>query len=584
MMPRDPVLHRAGTDRVGAATEADPITTEVVRHALNSAANQMKRTLVRTAFSPVIYEVLDFAVALYDRDVRLLAQAPSLPMFMGTLSFCVSAAVEAVGGEAALGPGDIVIYNWPYGTGSHPQDLAVVMPVFSGATLIGYAAIKGHWLDIAGKDPYCTDTIDVFQEGTIYPGVKICRAGVMNEEIYRIILANSRVPKMIAGDLNAEIVAVRTGAAALLQVVERFGLEAFAASVEGMFDHGERVIRSYFEAIPDGRYVGRGEMDDNGIETTPIPFEVVLEVSGSSVRLDFSGAPDQQIGPVNCPVPSTISTARVAISMLAGMGEAPNEGHFRALEVLTRPGTMFHPLPPAPCFLYGWPALQAIEAVYHAVAQAVPDAVPAQSGGCICSLVHWGVREGTGEPWADGAPHPVGQGAWRGGDGGTMLHISESATRFSPIEVWEARNPWLLDKMELRQDSGGPGEWRGGAGIDFHFRMLEDTWVTTAVERTRNAPWGLEGGGEGQPNGAQVRYLDGSVRVAPKATRVSAPKGAVIELSTGGGGGYGDPARRAVSAIQRDLREGYVSEAFVRRHYPQADPDGDLASTLNANT
>ncbi len=511
MTQHDTVLHKAGIAAAGAAEAADPITTEVVRHALNSAANQMKRALVRTAFSPVIYEVLDFAVAIYDRDIRLLAQAPSLPIFMGTLNFCVAEAVKNVGGEGNLNDGDIIIYNWPYGTGSHPQDLAVIMPAFSKGRLIGYSVIKGHWLDIAGKDPYWAPVIRLMysREGTIYPGVKIIAKGMMNEEIYRIILANSRVPKMIAGDLNAEIVGVRTGNRAFIEVVERFGPEAFARSVEQMFDHGERVVRSYFEKIPDGRYVGQGVMDDNGIETKEIPFEIVVEVKGSSVTLDFSGTPAQQIGPVNCPVPSTISTSRVAISMLAGMGEAPNEGHFRAIDVITRPGTMFHPLPPAPCFLYGWPALQAIEAIYGAIAKAVPSAVPAMSGGCISSLVHWGTREAIGEPWADGSPHPCGQGAWKGGDGGTMLHISESATRFSPIEVWESRNPWVVEKVELAIDSCGPGEYRGGPGIDFHFRMLEDTYVTTAVERTRNAPWGLEGGGSGRANDAAIIDPDG---------------------------------------------------------------------------
>src|SRR5579875_1332529 len=239
----------------GTIQSADPITTEVIRHGLNSAANQMKRALIRTAFSPIIYEVLDFAVAIYDRKVRLLAQAPSLPVFMGTMNFCVEGAVAAVGGEAALEPGDIILYNVPYGTGSHPQDCAVVMPVFLGPELIAYTTIKGHWLDIGGKEPYSTDTVDVFQEGTIFPGVKLYRRGELVPDIYRFVLANSRVPKMVAGDVNAEVVGVRTGAAAVLRLVERYGLETFHASVERMYEHGEAVVRSYFEKIPDGRYV-----------------------------------------------------------------------------------------------------------------------------------------------------------------------------------------------------------------------------------------------------------------------------------------------------------------------------------------
>ncbi len=571
MLTSNTILHRAGAVRTGDPAAADPVTTEVVRHALNSAANQMKRALVRTAFSPVIYEVLDFAVAIYDPEMRLLAQAPSLPMFMGTLNFCVEEAVKNVGGTDNLFPGDMIMYNWPYGTGSHPQDLAVVNPVYlDDGELIGYTAIKGHWLDIAGKDPYCTDTIDVFQEGTIYPGVKIYKKGELNDDIYRMVVANSRVPKFVAGDLNAQVVGCRVGATAFREVVERFGREAFGNAIENMFDHGERIVRSYFEKIPDGRYVARGEMDSDGISDERIPFEIVVEVEGSTVRLDFSNTPEARPGPVNCPVPSTISCARVAITMLAGYGEAPHEGHFRPIEVVTRPGTMFHPLPPSPCFLYGWPADQAIEVIYKAIAEAIPEAVPAQSGGCICSVVWWGTREKTGEPWADGSPHPVGQGAWKGGDGGTMLHISESATRFSPIEVWEAKNPWLMDRMALRQDSGGAGEWRGGAGVDFFFRMTEDIYITTVVERTKNDPWGLAGGGVAVPNDVGVRFPDGRYVSIPKTTRFAVPKDAVLELTTGGGGGYGDPKARPKEAVLADLKAGYISEAFARQHYPQA--------------
>jgi N-methylhydantoinase B len=565
------VISRAGVVRTGVSADADPITTEVVRHALNSAANQMKRALVRTAFSPVIYEVLDFAVAIYDPELRLLSQAPSLPLFMGTLSFCVDEAVKGIGGADKLVDGDIIIYNWPYGTGSHAQDLAVVMPVFAkGNELIGYTVIKGHWLDIGGKDPYCTDTIDVYQEGTFYPGVRIYKGGVRDEDIYRIIMANSRVPKMIAGDLNAEVVGVRTGARAFREVFERFGGKVFRDCVEAMFDHSERMVRSYFEKIPDGRYVGQGRMDNSGVTKDSIPFEVAVEIHGSEVHLDFSGAPPSVGGPMNCPLPSTISTSRVAISMLAGYGEAPNEGHFRPITVHTKPGTLFHPLPPAPCFLYGWPALQAIEVIYRAIAKVAPEKAPASSGGCIYGCVWWGTREETGEPWADGAPHPCGQGAWHDGDGGTMLHIAESATRFTPIEVWETRNPWLIDKVELSQDSCGPGQFRGGPGVDFHFRMIEQCFVTTVVERTEFAPWGLEGGGEARANITGVRYPDGSYVSRPKETRIVVPKDAVVELHTGGGGGYGPANLRKVESVLADLRDGYISEEFARKHYPQA--------------
>lgn len=576
MMHSEAVVYRAGKGLAAGVADADPITTEVIRNALNSVANQMKRALIRTAFSPIIYEVLDFAVAIYDREIRMLAQAPSLPQFMGTMSFCVEAAVDAVGGEAALEPGDIVLYNFPYGTGSHPQDAAVVMPVFlRDEELIGYTTIKAHWLDIGGKEPYSSDTVDVFQEGTVFPGVKLFSRGELVRDIWRMAIANSRVPKMVAGDINAQVVGLRTGAAGLVRVVERYGLESFRESVERMFDHGESVVRSYFQQIPDGRYVGQGLMDDDGISEEPVPFEVVLEVEGSNVRLDYSDAPDARPGPINCPLASTVSGSRVAITMLAGGGEAPNEGHFRPLEVVTRPGSLFHPLPPSPCFLYGLAAMQAMEVVYRAIAKAMAEVVPACSGGDIVGVVWWGVREKTGEPWSDGSPHPVGQGAHARGDGASsLMHHFEAATRFSPVEVWEARNGWLLEKVELAPDSGGPGRYRGGLGVDMFFHMLEDTYSTTFVERTKNAPWSLEGGLEGRPNRVAVRWPDGRREVLRgKNTRLQLPKGSTLELYTGGGGGYGPPEERASAAVLADLREGYVTQEHADRHYPHVTAD-----------
>jgi N-methylhydantoinase B len=555
----------------GSTVRADLVTTEVIRDGLNAAANQMKRALIRTAFSPVIYEVLDFAVAIYDDQVRLLAQAPSLPMFMGRLSFCVEAAVDAVGGREALSPGDILLYNDPFGTGSHPQDAALVMPVFLEERLIGYSAIKAHWLDIGGKEPYSTNTVDVFQEGTIFPGVRLYRAGELVDDVFRMVLANSRVPKMVAGDVKAEVVGVRTGARALVALVERHGHETFQACVERIFDHGEAVVRSYLEQIPDGVYRAPGMLDDDGLSSEPVPFEIAVVVDGSSVTVDFTGAPPQRPGPVNCALPKTVAVSRIAIGTLAGRGDPPNEGHFRPIRVLTRPGSLFHPERPAPTFIGGWASFQALETVYRAVSAAVPELVPAGSGGDICSLVWWGVRDGTGAPWADGSPHPVGQGACVTSDGASaLMHVSESATRVTPAEVWETRNPWLVEAVELIPDSGGAGRQRGGLGVRYAFRALEEMWLTAVIERTRSAPWAAGGGCEGRPNRAALMLPDGSRRALAKATRVRVPPDALVILETGGGGGFGPPGERDPAAVHSDLREGYVSSGHALAHYPHA--------------
>jgi N-methylhydantoinase B len=559
------------TSSAPSGIDPDPITTQVVRHGLISAAEQMKRALERTAFSPIIYETYDFAAALYDRDIRMLAQAESLAAFMGTMSFCVEGAVEAVGGEEALDPGDIIFYNWPYGTGSHQQDCAVIMPVFApDGELVGYSALKAHFLDMGAKEPWCTDTTDVFQEGTIFPGVKMYARGELVQDLYRMALANSRLPRAVAGDINAEVVAVRTGAARLLALVERYGRETFSACVERMFDHGEQIVRHTLEQIPDGVYRAGGQLDSDGIVDEVIQFEVVVEVRGSTVRVDLSDAPAAVAGPINSPLPNTVSFARVTIAMLAGAAESPNEGFFRPLEIVTRPGSLFHAVPPAPVFQAGWAGAELSDVLLTAVASALPDSIPACNGG-LAGPVWWGQREATGEMWADGYMLPVGLGASRAGDGGSGREAHTVARmRVSPVEVSETKNPWLFEKLELAQDSGGAGRQRGGLGCDFFVQAVEPFSFTAPMERTKRAPWGLEDGGAARSNLFAVVEPDGRRTDIRRGTGVSVPRGATLRMMTGGGGGFGPAAERDPEAVRKDLREGLISERFAREHFPHA--------------
>ena len=547
--------------------KTDPITSEIIRNSLNSAAEQMKKALVRSAFSPIIYEVLDFASAIYDKNYCMLSQSPSLPGFMGTLSFCVEQAVKEVGGEENIFDGDIIIYNNPYGSGSHSQDAALVKPVFIENKLIGYTAIKAHWLDTGGKEPYSTDTVDVFQEGTIYPGLKLYKKGKLEEDIFKLIKANSRVPKAIEGDLNAQLNGIIAGANALKRIVNKFGYELFYASVLEIYEHGEKLVRKSLQKIPDGTYSGFGQMDSNGVDEGVVKFKISIEVKGSDLILDFTDAPDQQNGPINCPLPSTVSKARVAFSMMAGNGEQPNEGFFRPLIVKTKKGTMFNPFSPAPCFLNGWPGLQVIEVIYRILSEKLPEAFPASSGGCLAAAVWWGKREKDGEPWADGAPHPVGQGGFYNGDGVTSMHHNSAGTRISPTEIWESKNPWLINKIELAKDSCGAGEFRGGLGLDLEFEMIEETFITTVVERTKNPPWGIKDGKAGRANNVQVIKKNGDKFFMPKKSGYKLDKGDKIIFLTGGGGGYGNPEFRKIEKIENDLKQEYLSKKYVEENF-----------------
>ncbi len=517
--------------------------------------------------SPIIYDVLDFAGAIYDNHMRLLSQAPSLPLFMGTLNFCIEEAVKGVGGEDKINDGDIIIYNSPYGTGSHPQDAALVMPVFFENQIIAYTAIKAHWLDIAGKEPYSTDTVDVFQEGTVYPGVKLYNKGELVEDIYKMCIANTRVPNSVAGDINAQAIGVRAGERALKKIVTKYGLNKFRKATEAIFDAGEMIVKNYLKKIPNGEYKGSGQMDSNGVEEGLVPFDLKVIIEDEKVILDMSKAPPQQNGPINCPLPSTVSTARVAMSMLAGSNEAPNEGFFRPLIIKTRKGSMFDPLSPAPCFLNGWPGLQVIEIIYKILSEKLPEAFPASSGGCLAAAVWWGKREIDGEPWADGAPHPVGQGGFYKGDGVTSMHHNSAGTRISPTEIWESRNPWLIRKIELAKDSCGAGEFRGGLGLNLEFEMLEETFITTVVERTKLPPWGIKGGEVARANNVEVLKKNGKKFDMPKKSGYKLNKGDTITFMTGGGGGYGNPLNRKTSLIKNDLKQGYLSEKYVKENF-----------------
>jgi N-methylhydantoinase B len=561
---------RTGIGSATGVADADPILTELIRHALNAAAKQMGLVLQRTAFSPVIYEVLDYAAALYDRDLRLLAQADSLPMFLGTMSFCIEAAVERIGGVERLVPGDVIFSTYAYDIGSHQQDAAVVVPAFLDEELVGYATIKAHQMDIGAKAVYCTDTTDIFQEGMILPSVRLYRGGELQEDLWRTMLANSRMPRALAGDVTAMITAAKTGTQGLLRLIDRHGLDSFRLSVERMFDHAETLTRKAIEAVPDGRYVGRGAIDSNGITDDLIPLEVAVEVCGSNVVVDFSASPPEQPGPINCPLPTTVSAARVAMMAFAMGQESANEGHFRPFEVRTRAGTLFHPRPPVPVFMYWWPAAIAVDLIHRALSDAMPGAIPAGSGGDLCVTSWWGVMD-DGTFWVDNTDHAVGVGATCDSDGGgPLMHITGSGIRNPPVEVWEARHPLLVENFEYAQDSAGVGRYRGGLGTNIHYRALRDCNLTVAWERTKTPPWGLHGGRDARPSHFEIRYPDGTTATYGKVTALRVPVGTVVEVHTGGGGGFGPPEQRSPSAVHTDLREGYVSEAAARRDYPHA--------------
>lgn len=577
MVTTDVVCSGVRSAKPWTGAPADPITAEVVRHALQSGAEQMQVALCRTAYSNNIYEVFDLACGLYDRQIRLLAQSRGLPLFLGTLGFVIESTLAVIGGEEVLEPGDVLINTYAFHTGSHCQDVTMIQPAFVGGRLVGYAAVKAHHVDLGAKEPYCTDTTDNFQEGTIFPGVRLCRRGELVDDIYRTFVANSRMPDYAAGDLHAQMTAAQTGVGVLTRLVERYGHEQFEAAIERIFDHSEAMMRRYLERIPDGRYVGDSACDGDGVVDARIPFECVVEVAGSDITVDVTMAPPATRGPINCPLPSTVSCVRLAIVSALGSqveGLMVNEGHLRPIRVLSRPGTLFHPLPPAPVYTYGWSLTELVDAVQKALAQPLADELPAGCGGGIQALVLWGFSPQRGL-WTSGQVWMAGQGATRDGDGETCAsHIVGSGSRNFPAETLELRAPLLEHRRTMIQDSGGVGRHTGSLGVEYVLELLEPTYFTPVFERTSTPPWALQGGGEGRPAELEVTLPDGTSRRYVKATAVLMPPGTVVRGTSGGGGGYGPPSERDPARVHADLREGYISEAAARRHYPHAFTGG----------
>jgi len=563
----DAPTESAQLDRAAAV---DPVTASIIRHGLDAAADQMLVTLKRTAFSPIIYDVLDGGGALYDRRFRMLSQIQTLPMFTGSLGFCVQATFEHYATREGLQDGDVIVVNDPYLTGTHQWDVAVIVPGFLDGELVAYAAIKAHQLDVGALAPFVSNSTDLFQEGTIYPGVKLFKAGRRDDDLYRTILSNTRLPESAAGDLSAQAGACRAGLRALLELIERYGLDQFEAAVEVILDASEAKMRERLAELPPGRYTSTMVHEHNGLEQVMLPFEVAVEIEDGSITIDVTDAPPAQPGPVNSPRVGVISAMRCAMMALAIDDGRANEGYFRPLQLRTRPGSMFDPQRPAPCALASYPMYILIEAINEAIAQARPEYMPGGFDMCV-SLVMWGL-DAEGSFWADsinvvgGAPAAAAYG-----DGaGPLMPIGISGLRGMSWEVWEAKTPMVVECADYAPDSAGAGRYRGGPGIDFAVTALRDMDLTVVNERSQVPPFALAGGQTGRCNQVLVHAPDGTVEQHTKVTGLRVPEGTRIEVRTGGGAAFGPPEQRPADEVRADIDAGYLTEAGARARYPHA--------------
>jgi N-methylhydantoinase B len=546
------------------------INVEVVRSYLVAAADEMRATLIRTAFNPVIYEVLDFGISIYDARMRAIAEAPGLTMFLGANDYSIAKGVEYIGAEH-LHRGDVVMLNYPYWNAAHAYDATMFAPVFQPAreladdpdhdgTLVGYVCVRAHWMDLGAKDPgYVLDSTDVHQEGILFPGTKLAERGVLNRQIVELIRFNSRMPELVLGDMHAQIATLRTGERRLLDVIAKFGRDVVDHAVEEILSHSERSTRAALDALPQGTWTAVDWLDDDGISNDPVRMQVTVTIGDGRFVVDFDGSAPATRGPVNMPLGATIAMCKVVLKALTSPDQPSNAGTTVPLEVRAEPGTLFHAVYPAPTFTL-WTGIVALELVYKALAQGMPERLPASSGGDVPGFMMVGTHPETGELFAISNNDAVGWGGAPDHDGiDATIHISESIVRNTPMEVLEARSGMRFERLEIRADSGGRGRFRGGCGLRRDIVFDCDGEFLSVIKKTRSRPWALAGGEE--PAASRVIAHPGTERERAISTeRLVVRTGDRVQLLTAGGGGHGDPADRDRSAIERDVSEGYVTD------------------------
>ncbi|MFJ6756086.1 hydantoinase B/oxoprolinase family protein [Streptomyces sp. NPDC091273] len=559
------------TDTAGRVV--DPVTTEIIRCALMQAAEDMNTTLIRSSYTPTIYEAKDCAVALLDRDHNVLGQSSGLPIFLGNLEVCTRATEEMYGADVWQ-PGDVWVLNDSYIGGTHLNDVTVYAPIFTEDTedgeLIGFAASRAHWIDMGSKDPGGSmDSTSIHQEGLRMGPLKIYEGGEPCEQAHSLIARNVRFPQPTLGDMRAQVACARTGAKRFAEIVRRWGLPTVLAARDAIFAQTERLEREQIAAIPDGVYEATGYLDNDGIDLrTPLHVTVRVEIDGDRMTMDVTDCADQATGPVNCGAAQTVAACRVGYKLLVS-GDVPlNGGSFRPLEVLTRPGTMLAAVEPAACQYYYSHLGLVIDLVVKALAPAVPARAAAASYGDSMIVQFTGTDPRNGRLFVSQEATVGGWGAWQTDDGEScLINNVNGSLRDMPVEVLETLFPVRVTEYAIRTDSGGAGRTRGGNGVVRQYAFEADQNLSLWWERSVTPAWGVFGGGAGAAPRVVLNPGRDGERELLKVNALAVRRGDVLRCESGGGGGFGPVAERPAEAVREDLRQGLLSRGRAASAY-----------------
>ncbi len=548
----------------------NPVTTELVRNGVIAVTEEMKSNLMRTAYNMIIYEALDFTVGLFTAKGETISIGLGLPMFIRGMAETIAAKIRHFGPDG-IAPGDILLTNDAYITGSHLNHLTFTLPIFHHGKLAAFACCMAHWPDVGGT--LGGMTTDIYSEGLQIPILKYQKAGVVNQDLVDLIRMNVRLPDRAMGDLRAQITAIKTGERRFIELLDRYGQDVVLASIAAIMDQSERAARARTLAIPDGVYEAESFMDDDGIDAArAIPIKVKVVVAGDAMTIDLTDVADQVRGFYNAGATTGRACAQVAFKCLTSPTDYPvNDGSFRNLSVVLPPGRIVSAVRPAPMRWWMTFPMTIVDTIFKALAPALPDGVIAGHHADLCVGAVTGHQPATGELFlAFIGPLGGGWGAKRSEDGvSATVCINDGDTHNSPCEQMEAKYPLLFERHALIADSGGAGRHRGGLGVECVVQARADITLNTSIERKNCLPWGLDGGLAGAGNEVLVRRDGHTGNEASNAKLYSTrlKHGDAFVIRSGGGGGFGSPLERPPAEVAADVRGGYVTVDSARRYY-----------------
>jgi N-methylhydantoinase B/oxoprolinase/acetone carboxylase alpha subunit len=562
--------------------EFDGVGLHVLHNALSNIAAEMALVMMRTAYSTIFNEGLDFSTVLLDRDGNLIAEKNYTPSMMGAIPNTIRWTLEEFG-EDFFGPGDVVIHNDPYRGQCHLPEHMVMAPIFLDGELLAFAGNIGHVAEVGGKAPgsFAADATDVYQEGLRLPPVKLFEGGRYNEQVWRIILNNHRTPRNTWGDFHAMVGALRVGERRLLALCERYDADSIVGGARHLIDHSERRLRAEIDDLPEGVFAASMEVEDDGVSAKPFGVSVQVVIRGDRIIVDFTGSSPQVRGPMNCTYVVAASAAYNAVFCVTDPhGDIPrNSGCYRPVQIIAPAGSVVNVRHPGPS-VGGNTDLQPklIDLLLAALSRAVPDRVAASSGGSSSNLLFGGSHPETGDYYSNYHFDGMGAGGSMHADGNDGEVTRHSNCRNTPIEVFESRYPLLTLGYGLVADSGGAGRHRGGLATQRTFRVLAPEITFSALfDRCLLRPSGLEGGYPGQGSDLRVRRAGDTefrrfdeafgLPSATKFTNVVLHRGDELWYRTPGGGGFGDPRERERSSVRADVENGYVSPEAATRDY-----------------